>query len=299
VITTCGELRLEIIRKGVPVPLSTFLQKFSGVATVIIGGMLAYQFAILTWSVFPNQEDDYQWVIPKGKAVSSQVDTRELQQQHLFGEVIEVKKVAKPTKSVSVAPKTKLNLILVGVVAASDPHYSSAIISYKSKQGSYFIDSEIEGTQASVSEIYSDRVILNVDGAFQTLMLDGVDGKPASKAVRQPRERRVKTEKAPVDVALDRQEILDDPSKLTDYVRISPYREDGQVLGYRLRPGKNPELFEQAGFEKNDLAVELNGVDLLDTQQAFSLMKEFPTMTEINVTVERDGQLHELSLNIP
>ena len=280
-------------------PLFAFLQKFSGIAILIVGSFLAYQFALLTWSLFPAQKDDYQWVIPKSRVTNNKIDTRLLQQKHLFGEVIQVKKAVKPVKSVSVAPKTKLNLILVGVVAASEPNYSSAIISYKSKQGSYFIDSEIEGTEASVSEIYADRVILNVDGALQTLMLDGVDGKTASKPKRQPRTSRVRAEKAPVEVELDRQEILDDPSKLTDYVRISPYREDGQVLGYRLRPGKNPALFEQAGLEKNDLAVELNGVDLLDTQQAFSLMKEFPTMTEINVTVERDGQLHELSLNIP
>jgi general secretion pathway protein C len=288
----------------VPVPLSAFLQKCSGIAILIVGSFLAYQFALLTWALFPAHEDDYQWVIPKTSVTNSKIDTRVLQQQHLFGKVFQVKKVAQPVKSVSVAPKTKLNLILVGVVAASDPNYSSAIISYKSKQGSYFIDSEIEGTQASVSEIYADRVILNVEGALQTLMLDGVDGKTASKPTRQSRVNQSRTkedreEQEPVEVELDRQEILDDPSKLTDYVRISPYREDGQVLGYRLRPGKNPTLFEQAGLEKNDLAVELNGVDLLDTQQAFSLMKEFPTMTEINVTVERDGQLHELSLNIP
>ena len=281
-------------------PLSVLLQKCSGVAILIVGSFLAYQLALLTWSIFPTPEDDYQWVIPKTTVKNRQIDTRSLQQQHLFGEVIQVKKVVKPVKSVSVAPKTKLNLVLVGVVAASDPSYSSAIISYRSKQGSYFIDSEIEGTQASVSEIYPDRIILNVDGVLQTLMLDGVDGKAAmSKSPRQPRGSQARERKEPVEVKLDRQEILDDPSKLTDYVRISPYREDGQVLGYRLRPGKNAALFEQAGFEKNDLAVELNGVDLLDTQQAFSLMKEFPTMTEINVTVERDGQLHELSLNIP
>ena len=281
-------------------PLSVLLQKCSGVAILIVGSFLTYQLALLTWSIFPTPEDDYQWVIPKTTVKNRQIDTRSLQQQHLFGEVIQVKKVVKPVKSVSVAPKTKLNLVLVGVVAASDPSYSSAIISYRSKQGSYFIDSEIEGTQASVSEIYPDRIILNVDGVLQTLMLDGVDGKAAmSKSPRQPRGSQARERKEPVEVKLDRQEILDDPSKLTDYVRISPYREDGQVLGYRLRPGKNAALFEQAGFEKNDLAVELNGVDLLDTQQAFSLMKEFPTMTEINVTVERDGQLHELSLNIP
>ena len=281
-------------------PLSSiFLQKAPRVASIVLGGLLAYQFALLTWSLFPVQDSKYQWVTPKVKITvnDSEINTLKLQQQHLFGEPLSATATVKKNSPVSSAPKTKLNVILVGVVAASDPDYSSAIISYKSKQGSYFIDSKIEGTGASVSEIYEDRVILDVDGVLQTLMLDGVD------SIKQQNNYQVEAarsqEPAAKQLDIDRQALLKDPGKLTDYIRISPYRRDGSVLGYRLRSGKNRTLFEQAGLKNNDLAIELNGVDLTDTQQAFSLMKEFPTMTEISLTVERNGQLHELYLNIP
>ena len=279
-------------------PLSIVLQKSSGVAILVLSSFLAYQFALLTWSLFPEQEAKYQWVAPQQTVSDSNINTGVLQQQHLFGEVLRSKPVPKKSKKVSVAPKTKLNVTLVGVVAASDPDYSSAIIDYKGQQDSYFIDSKIEGTRASVSEIYEDRVILNVDGLLQTLMLDGIEEDKGQKSTQSHKSAR-KGNNRSVNIKLDRQELIKDPGKLTDYVRISPYRKDGEVLGYRLKPGKNAALFKEAGFERNDLAVELNGVDLTDTQQAFSLMKEFPTMKEISVTVERDGQLHELSLNIP
>ena len=279
-------------------PLSIFLEKSSGVFLVVLSGLLAYQLALLSWSLSPVQELKYQWVAPKVKtAPGSQINTRKLQQQHLFGKPVSTKTAAKKRNSVSVAPKTTLNVVLVGVVAASDPGASSAIISYRSKQDSYFIDSEIAGTTATVSEIHEDRVILDVNGALQTLMLDGVDNiKPQANAVKS--REAVKTKVKPVEVAIDRAAILKDPGKLTDYIRISPYRRDGSVVGYRLRPGKDRSLFDQAGLKNGDLAVELNGVDLTDMQQAFSLMKDFPTMTEMSLTVDRRGQLHELYLNI-
>ena len=281
-----------------PVP-SIFLQKAPWVASIILGGLLAYQFALLTWFLSPVQDSKYQWLVPKVKttANNNKINTLKLQQQHLFGEPLSSNAAVKNNRTVSAAPKTKLNLTLVGVVAASDPNASSAIISYKSKQNSYFIDSEIEGTDASVSEIHEDRVILDVDGVLQTLMLEGVDNLEQQNDQQTKAVREVKAKS--VDVALDRSAILKDPGKLTDYIRISPYRQDGAIVGYRLRPGKDRTVFEQAGLKNNDLAIELNGVDLTDTQQAFSLMKDFPTMTEISLTVERNGQLHELYLNIP
>lgn len=279
-------------------PLSIIFQKSYGVALLIIGGLLAYQFAVLSWSFFPAEKTEYQWHPPKAGVSASLVNTQKLQQQHLFGEAISKQSVAKPSKRVSIAPKTKLKVVLVGVVAASEPKYSSAIISYKSKQGSYFIDSKIPGTSAVVSEIYVDRVILDVDGVLQTLMLDGIDTAKSSNNKRTQVTKKTRDDK-PVQVEIDRKALLDDPSKLTDYIRISPYRKDGQVLGYTLKPGKDKTLFDEAGFKKGDLAVELNGIDLTDTQEAFILMKELPTMTDINVTVERGDQLYELSLNIP
>ena len=283
------------------VPLSIFLQKASGVALVVLSGLLAYQLALVTWSLSPVQDSKYQWVTPKVETTNngSKINTQTLQQQHLFGEHLISETAVKKNGFISAAPKTKLNVVLVGVVAASDPDYSSAIISYKSKQDSYFIDSKIEGTSASVSEIYEDRVILDVNGVLQTLMLDGIDNVEQQDNHQAKAVISNKSKVKPVDVAIDRSALLKDPGKLTDYIRISPYRKDGQVAGYRLKPGKDRTLFDQAGLKNGDLAIELNGADLTDMQQAFSLMKVFPTMTEMSLTVERDGQLHELYLNIP
>jgi len=291
------------------VPFATFLSKIPTLFLAIIMTLLGYQLALLSWSFFPEDDPVLLWtpVIANTQVNSAKISTERLQQQHLFGEKIAVvHPIAEKavTTSITSAPKTRLKLTLVGVVAASEPQYSSAIIERKGAQSSYFIDSKIDGTSAIISHIYQDRIILDVQGSMQTLMLDGVDmlakqhlgaenKRKTTQKSRPIQKREVKT------VNLDRKELLKNPGKLTDYVRISPVREDGVVKGYRVKPGKDKTLFEEAGLKNGDLAVELNGIDLTDTQQAFELMKEFPTMTDMTLSVERSGQLHELYLSIP
>ncbi|GLS90620.1 type II secretion system protein GspC [Psychromonas marina] len=296
-------------------PLATFLQKTPTLILAIISVLLAYQLALLTWTFVPQQKTALLWTPAPANNNSSttQIDTQQLQQQHLFGKKAEQtekpEEVVKPTlqsTDITNAPKTKLNLQLVGIVAATDPNYSSVIISQKGKQDSYFIDSKIEGTRALIAHIYQDRVILDVNGSLETLMLDGVDeldkqhqnNKNSNPVVQKNRSSR-STKKRPKTVNLDREELLSNPGKLTDYIRISPVRKDGQIAGYRVKPGKDKTIFEESGLKSGDLAVELNGIDLTDTQQAVTLMKEFPTMTDMTLSVERDGQLHELYFSIP
>ncbi len=302
--------------------LSILLQKSSAIVLTTAGALLTYQFAVLTWSMLPADESEYQWQAPPVSAVdmSRKIETAELQKQHLFGETKKLTRSEQAAKdqaqdrvpaqqdltSMMKAPKTKLALKLSGVVAATDPAQSSAIIVYQGKQDSYFIDSEIKGTNAKVYNVYEDRIILDVKGMYQTLMLDGVEESTrkvklhesknlTSSKSRKPSKRPKKIQ----TVNLDRRALLKDPGKLTDFIGISPVREDNQIKGYRVRPGKDRSLFEQAGLRNGDLAVELNGIDLTDMQQTISLMKEFPTMTEISLTVDRNGQLHELYFSIP
>ena len=273
------------------------------IVLAVICALIAYQVALLTWFVYPVKKSDYNWMAPAktstGKVV--RLSTQKLQDQHLFGRYKDnsIKIVQQEQTD---APKTRLNLTLVGIVAASEPELSSVIIEYKRVQDSYFIDSEIKGANATVTEIYSDRIIISVDGEKQTLILDGLekDNKRMAniengQASSKPQSRTDKRK----EIALDRNALLQNPGKLLDYIRISPVREDNQIKGYRVNPGKDAELFTEAGLEAGDLAVELNGVDLTDVGQAMGLMKEFPTMTEISLTVDRDGELHELFFSIP
>ncbi len=269
----------------------------------VICALIAYQIALFTWAVYPTKDSAYEWTPPtltsKNKAVL--LSSEKLQQQQLFGELKEQRiKTIQPDKTD--APKTRLKLTLVGIVAASDPKLSSVIIEYKNVQDSYFIDSEIEGTDASVSQIYNDRIIISVGGEEQTLILDGLEqsNKRMARIENEQASTKGQTRASNrTEIALDRKALLENPSKLLDYIRISPVREGNQIQGYRVSPGKDPSLFEEAGLQEGDLAVELNGIDLTDISQAMGLMKEFPTMTEMSLTVDRDGELNELFFSIP
>lgn len=277
-------------------PLSIFLQKLPNIVLLLLASLLAYQLALFSWSLLPVEKSAGQWTTPEITGLNSakNIDSDKLKGLQLFGK--SVAPDAKPQKKILSDPMsiTKLNLTLAGVVAASDPSYSSAIIVYKGKQDSYFINSKIEGTSAFVYEIYGDHIVLDENGIYQVLMLDGLETGNDKTSIEKPIQA-TSTKK----IDLDRNEILKNPSKLTNYINISPVREGGEIKGYRLTPGKDPALFEEAGLENGDLVIELNGVDLTNMAESMSLMKEFPTMTEISLTVDREGQLYDLYFSIP
>jgi len=270
----------------------------------MLSALLAYQLALITWSLLPVEKTTVEWVAPKRSLEKSgnKIDNRKLNAQHLFGQNVKPESVPKKELLPDTMSATKLNLTLVGVIAATEPRYSSAIIAYQGKQDSYFIDSKIEGTSASVYEIYEDRIVLDENGVYQILMLDGLE--PVNKQQNKKPSRAVakkagtKSNKV-TKVDLNRSEILKNPSKLSNYINISPVREDGKIKGYRVKPGRDPSLFSQSGLENGDLVIELNGIDLTDMAESMTLMKAFPTMTEISLTVDREGQLYDLYLSIP
>ena len=273
------------------------------IVLAVICALIAYQIALLTWSVYPVKKSTYSWTAPAKTSTDKQLilSTEKLQQQHLFGRY-QGDTINIVQQEQTEAPKTRLNLTLVGIVASSEPELSSVIIEHKKVQDSYFIDSEIDDTNATVTEIYSDRIIISVNGEKQTLILDGLEQdnkKMAQIENGQASSRLESRENGSKEIELDRQALLQNPEKLLDYIRISPVREGNQIKGYRVSPGKDPDLFTEAGLEEGDLAIELNGVDLTDISQAMGLMKEFPNMTEMSLTVDRDGELHELFFSIP
>lgn len=284
-------------------------QQLPRIILAVLSALIAYQLALLTWAVYPVAESRYSWTPPaKGpRGNTAQLDTQALQDRALFG-VAKSKSDSAVIDEIEITeeneiPKTRLNVTLVGIVAASQPQNSSVIIGYKGQQETYFIDSMIADTNAKVSEIYTDRIVLTLNGQKQILMLYGLE---QDQARMENIEKQQASEVIPTqdtapsaEIAFNREALLSDPGKLTDFIHISPVREGSEIKGYRVNPGKNAALFEQAGLKPGDLVVELNGVDLTDMSKAMKLMKELSTMTEISLMVDRDGQLNELFFSIP
>ncbi|MFO6424214.1 type II secretion system protein GspC [Motilimonas sp. KMU-193] len=285
-------------------------QKLSSIAFYSLLVLLCYQLANLTWLAMPTNSNQAPTWRPAPAASQGQsqqgVNLTALTSLHLFGEfnkvVVAPKSVAEKPKE---APKTKLNVKLTGVLASSVPKNAMAIIEDRGRQDTYFIGNSIGNTGAVLKEIQPDRVILEYRGDLQTLMLDGEDyvaAKPEPVTARQAPVEASKPDPVkaePVELELNRAELLANPGKITDFLSISPVRNQGTLVGYRINPGKDPSLFEAAGLQPNDLAVSLNGIDLTDMQQSMSLMQEFPTMREMTLSVERDGQIYDLFFSLP
>ena len=91
----------------------------------------------------------------------------QIAQLHLFGQA----QVASSAQSPTVAPETKLNLVLRGVIASGKASDELAIIGPRGgKEKSYAIGDKLPGG-AELKEIYADRVILQYRGRLETLTL--------------------------------------------------------------------------------------------------------------------------------
>jgi general secretion pathway protein C len=140
-------------------------------------------------------------------------------------------------------------------------------------------------------------------------MLDGLKYTTQSQANEQLQQAKVDRQVTRVDrrsnqdfseeLSNSRDELLADPSKITDFLSISPVRKGETLAGYRLNPGKDVDLFKQAGFQANDLAKSINGYDLTEMGQALEVMAQLPELTEMAVMVEREGQLVEIMFSLP
>ncbi|QYK01239.1 type II secretion system protein GspC [Shewanella psychrotolerans] len=296
------------IAKGIPhKPLSSATFGVGLVVTI-------YLLAEITWKLVPVSETPGAWQpVPTSNGNSSSVvNLTTLKNLSLFGKADpndNQPKVAPVEEKITDAPKTSLSIQLTGVVASTSEQHGLAVIESSGSQNTYSLGDKIKGTSASLKEVYADRIIISNSGRYETLMLDGLKYNTESEANRQLQEAKRSRDVRQVDqrdnqavaeeLENSRDEILADPSKITDYLAISPVNSNGELQGYRLNPGKDRELFQQAGFKANDLAKSINGYDLTEMSQALEVMAQLPELTEISLMVEREGQLVEIMFSLP
>ncbi|MEO2267770.1 type II secretion system protein GspC [Pseudoalteromonas sp. YIC-656] len=287
------------------------------IATIYCG----YLAASLMWLLWP-QPNTAPVIPPVGVSQNktNSVNIAAIRAVNLFGDAASAPVVQQQQEVISDAPETRLSINLTGVVAATDDKNAGlAIIESQGNQETYGIDDVIKGTRAKLAKVMPDRAILDVSGRFETLMLDGLSFSktvsmpvPASRPEPEPEPEVGPTEDIGPTQTVDatanpelkeellqkREELLADPGKLSDYIRVSPVRENGQLQGYKLSPGKDPVLFKQMGLENNDIAVAINGYQLTDMKQAMAALQELRSSTDAAITVNRQGQLIDVQFSL-
>jgi general secretion pathway protein C len=263
---------------------------------------IAYQLAQITWLLMPGE--DFTAPPPlvaagaRGPTRAASTDFEALQRSHLFGqppEQVAEEVVAPPPEAVVDAPDTTLNLRLSGTVVREINEESDAMIATGNQPDKrYRVGATIEGANgATLHHVYPDRVLLNRSGRLETLRLPEDDDAGAN--VRRQAARPAVTPAG--NTAPLREVISENATELTRIMRFAPHVESGQVVGFRVTPGPEADIFEGLGLEPGDIVTDINGIQLDDPSRGLQAFEALGESSMANVTILRDGNPQVIVIN--
>lgn len=264
---------------------------------------ICHTLATLFWYVAPTPDLPVPPVRPAVSAVSSgsghNIDVAGVQALNLFGNY-NAAPTAPPVQEQPRLDVTKLNLELLGVIAANDPELSWAIIGKSNSQKLYKIGEEIEGARGvKIAEVHDLKVILDNNGKLEELWLYGEDGrKVASNLPYTPPARVNEAPPAEVNKATVSRDQIEQARNIGDVVRFMVATENGKMIGYKVRPGRKRELFDQVGLKADDIVVSVNGIEVNEPQKVREVYQALKNATEADLQVMRDGSTHSIQITM-
>jgi type II secretion system protein C len=207
------------------------------------------------------------------RAAPKGFDVEPIVSAHLFGQV------QPENQDPATASPSTAALKLTGTLATGDPRHGIAIIGDQAKSHVYSIGESLDG--ASLWEVYQDHVILERNGAYESLSLPrgpsllGSSAPPAAAGISGQLDTR-----PPIDEWA--------AAKLQT-------NNAGAPLGIRVVPGKDRARFMRSGLVGGDLIVAVNGMKF-DSDASSDLWTQVSSGS--SVTVLRRGVLKEITLNI-
>lgn len=232
-----------------------------------------------------------------------------LGERHLFGR-FEAVATAEPEQSVE-APETRLNMKLQAVLARGNDGNGFAIISRGGGQASAFSIGDDIFNQATLSAVYSDRVILDRNGQLETLRYEReaisqllqvndepiADDSSFSETIDQAQQRvdRGEDVQAQVEqmVSYVQQRANSDPQGLLDEVGL-----EATGSGYQVT--QNARQLAMAGLRPGDVVTAVNDQPVGNIGQDQALLNQIlQTGGELKIQIQRGSRSFTIYQSIP
>lgn len=296
-----------------------------------------FNLATLFWALFPAPTiPEPSSATPRnavievktGSSGQSGIDIDSLVAAELFGPADPTEAVAEQAPVVSDlirdVEETDLNLTLKGVILSSISENSEAIIGHGREEKFYLVGAKLPvGNNVRLVQVQTDQVILENNGRNEALRLfepnDSVTSAPATNRARDISLNRInrnpreifdeELERAGVDPSnlnveeeeptpQNRRVVSQAPKSLAEVIKFSVERENGEVIGFKIRPGRNRDAFTQLGLEPNDIVTEINGVTLDNSGAISQVYREIREATNASISLLRDGQTQSLNITL-
>lgn len=265
---------------------------------------------------------------PRTAQSANRIDIASL---NLFGEVD-----AAPAPVVVDAPRTSLNLQLLGVFSATDPKRASAIVSEVGKpEVLYHVDDKMPGN-ATLSSVHPDHILIKRGGRLEKLAFPETNAgqtiarqTPTSSAPPRPTSNSrtsagsSRLEQIPDRLAQRRQQILSrgnasqdpgtvlrsyisdnrdvlqqNPGEVLSQLGVSPV-SDGEAQGYRIGNEAASDVLARAGLMRGDIILSVNGQSVGDLSNDQALIDQVLAQKRVRVGVQRNQRKFYLTVPIP
>jgi len=256
---------------------------------VVLVIAIAWQLVQLTWLLLDRGPQPQPIAMPPPTSVApvrKGVDVQAIVNAHLF----DVATSAPPPDATN-APPTRANLVLTAVFASPDPTKGLAIIGESAQSARVFAVGGAVQPGVRLHQVHPDRVILERGGSLETLALPkrGTGALVINRPAPPPSNQFVSNL---------RQIAETNPSAFAEIIRPQPVFANGVQRGYRVYPGRNRAQFSKLGLVPGDLVMSINGTPLDDPQRSMEIFNTMGSSDRVTVTVERNGQTQDLTLNM-
>ncbi|MFT5420372.1 MAG: general secretion pathway protein C [Candidatus Endobugula sp.] len=236
------------------------------------------------------------------------VDMAVLKAIPLFGELVvnQAPLEVEPEQQEEDIVETTLNVVLKGLFTSTNSELGQAIISKGNKDQLYQVGESIEGlSKVKLLEVFADRVKLDNRGTAEVLYLYAEGERLVSSNgggdLANQNSSFVENE---INQAKGTEWNYSLPAKktkkLNEIMRVVRERDKatGEMLGFRVLPGRDRESFERSGLQINDVITSIDGDKLTDLRSAMSIYRNKREATQVSLLISRDGSVISLDINL-
>ncbi len=263
---------------------------------VLNGGILLLLTASLaqwTWLAVKAPLPPLVLAPPTPSAQQNTFSLQPLLAAHLFGQVSQELRGGRLEN----LPISSLNLVLTGVIASASGGY--ALISVNGQAQEPFGVGQTVTGNAVLQAVYPDRVVIQRNGALESLMLEGAEKSPTEQWVPPAVTSRPPAASENIVRETGANHYMVEREQLAAQMRTPDFLRQATMIpsksgGFQVQQIQAGSLYEKLGLRAGDIIKAVNGQPVNSAEDAIRLYQQIPNIGAVQMEITRGGKPENL-----
>lgn len=155
-------------------------------------------------------------------------------------------------------------------------------------------------SEAELAKVYRDKVVLEVDGAKQVLLMEEYSrqSRGIARTVRPGTKHLTPIQQTKVIKKHDIDNAMRHMGDFMKQARISPHYTNGVADGFRVTRIRPRSLFRKLGLVNGDIITGVNGQTIRSADDAMAFYQDLSSGRDVGIQLKRRGRNREITYRI-